>query len=68
MGRKYVFDFDSTLTQVEALDVLAEMTLQGRIDRDDIIAKIQEITNLGIDGDISFTQSLESRIQLLKAH
>lgn len=68
MGRKYVFDFDSTLTQVEALDVLAEMTLQGRIDRDDVIAKIQEITNLGIDGDISFTQSLESRIQLLKAH
>ncbi len=68
MGRKYVFDFDSTLTQVEALDVLAEMTLQGRIDRDDIISQIQEITNLGIDGDISFTQSLESRIQLLKAH
>ena len=68
MGRKYVFDFDSTLTQVEALDVLAEMTLQGRIDRDDIIEQIQEITNLGIDGDISFTQSLESRIKLLKAH
>ncbi|MCX2720201.1 phosphoglycerate dehydrogenase [Lentiprolixibacter aurantiacus] len=68
MGRKYVFDFDSTLTQVEALDVLAEMTLQGRIDRDDVIAQIQEITNLGIDGDISFTQSLESRIKLLKAH
>ena len=68
MGRKYVFDFDSTLTQVEALDVLAEMTLQGRIDRDDIISQIQEITNLGIDGDISFTQSLESRIKLLKAH
>ncbi len=25
-GRKYVFDFDSTLTRVEALDVLAEIT------------------------------------------
>ncbi|WP_297792173.1 phosphoglycerate dehydrogenase [uncultured Eudoraea sp.] len=68
MGRKYVFDFDSTLTRVEALDVLAEMTLQGRPERDDVIHKIQEITNLGIDGDISFTESLERRIQLLKAH
>jgi D-3-phosphoglycerate dehydrogenase len=68
VGRKYVFDFDSTLTQVEALDVLAEMTLQGRIDREEVISQIQEITNLGIDGDISFTESLESRIKLLKAH
>ncbi len=68
MGRKYVFDFDSTLTRVEALDVLAEMTLQGRINRDEVIEEIQKITNLGIDGDISFTESLERRIQLLKAH
>ncbi|MEM9143178.1 MAG: phosphoglycerate dehydrogenase [Bacteroidota bacterium] len=68
MSRKYVFDFDSTLTQVEALDVLAEMTLQGRPDREEIIKKIQEITNLGIDGDISFTESLERRIKLLNAN
>ncbi|MEP0131934.1 MAG: phosphoglycerate dehydrogenase [Eudoraea sp.] len=68
MGRKYVFDFDSTLTRVEALDVLAEMTLQGKSNRDDVIHEIQEITNLGIDGDISFTESLERRIKLLKAN
>ena len=67
-GRKYVFDFDSTLTRVEALDVLAEITLNGRADKDDIIREIQKITNLGIDGDISFTQSLEKRINLLNAH
>ena len=68
VGRKYVFDFDSTLTRVEALDVLAEITLNGRSDKDDIIREIQKITNLGIDGDISFTQSLEKRINLLNAH
>lgn len=68
MGRKYVFDFDSTLTRVEALDVLAEMTLQGKSNRDEVIHEIQEITNLGIDGDISFTESLERRIKLLKAN
>lgn len=67
-GRKYVFDFDSTLTRVEALDVLAEMTLQGNSNREQIIAEIQKITNLGIDGDISFTESLERRIKLLKAN
>ena len=66
--RKYVFDFDSTLTRVEALDVLAEITLQGNPKKDAIIKEIQEITNLGIDGDISFTESLERRIKLLKAH
>ncbi len=68
MGRKYVFDFDSTLTRVEALDVLAEMTLQGKSNKEEVINEIQKITNLGIDGDISFTESLERRIKLLKAH
>ena len=67
VSRKYVFDFDSTLTRVEALDVLAEMTLNGKSDKDDIIKEIQKITNLGIDGDISFTESLERRIKLLHA-
>ncbi|TXN36290.1 phosphoglycerate dehydrogenase [Flagellimonas hymeniacidonis] len=68
VGRKYVFDFDSTLTRVEALDVLAEMTLQGKSNKEEVIQEIQHITNLGIDGDISFTESLERRIQLLNAH
>lgn len=68
VGRKYVFDFDSTLTRVEALDVLAEMTLQGKSNKDEVINEIQKITNLGIDGDISFTESLEKRIKLLNAN
>ncbi len=68
MGRKYIFDFDSTLTRVEALDVLAEITLAGKSNKDKVIDEIQRITNLGIDGDISFTESLEKRIKLLKAH
>ena len=68
VGRKYVFDFDSTLTRVEALDVLADMTLKGKPNRDEIVKEIQMITNLGIDGDISFTESLERRIRLLNAH
>ncbi len=65
--RSYVFDFDSTLTSVEALDVLAEITLAGNPKRDAIIEEIIAITNKGIDGEISFTESLEKRIQLLNA-
>ena len=33
-----------------------------------IIQQIIDITNLGIDGEISFTESLEKRIQLLSAN
>ena len=66
--RSYVFDFDSTLTKVEALDVLAEITLDGNPKKDEIIQEIIDITNLGIDGEISFTESLEKRIKLLKAN
>jgi D-3-phosphoglycerate dehydrogenase len=66
--RSYVFDFDSTLTRVEALDVLAEITLVNNPKKDAIIQEIIDITNLGIDGEISFTESLERRIKLLKAN
>lgn len=67
MNRNYVFDFDSTLTSVEALDVLAEITLKNNPNKEVIIQEIIDITNLGIDGDISFTESLEKRISLLQA-
>ena len=65
--RNFVFDFDSTLTSVEALDVLAEITLVNNPAKDQIIDEIIDITNLGIDGKISFTESLERRIKLLNA-
>jgi D-3-phosphoglycerate dehydrogenase len=61
-NRKFVFDFDSTLTSVEGLDVLAEISLEGNPERAEIVKEIQEITDLGIDGDISFTDSLSRRI------
>ena len=60
--RNYIFDFDSTLTKVEALDILAEITLANNPRKDAVIQEIIDITNLGIDGEISFTTSLEKRI------
>ncbi len=67
MSKYYIFDFDSTLTKVEALDVLAEITLANNPKKEAVINEIIKITNLGIDGEISFTQSLERRIKLLNA-
>ncbi|RBW61366.1 phosphoglycerate dehydrogenase [Tenacibaculum sp. E3R01] len=67
LKRNYIFDFDSTLTKVEALDVLAEITLVNNPKKEEIINGIVNITNLGIDGEISFPESLERRIQLLDA-
>jgi len=65
---KFVFDFDSTLTSVEGLDVLADISLRNNPDKESVINQIQEITDLGIDGDISFSDSLSIRIDLLKAN
>jgi len=64
---KYVFDFDSTLTQVEALDVLAEISLKNHPQKEELIQKIIDITNMGIDGTISFTEGLRQRLDVLNA-
>jgi len=42
--RNFVFDFDSTLTSVEALDVLAEISLVNNSKKDEIINEIVDIT------------------------
>lgn len=64
----FVIDFDSTFTKVEALDVLGEISLVGRPDRDDVLNQIKTITDRGMAGELSFTESLELRLNLLRAH
>ena len=41
----YIIDFDSTFTKVEALDVLGEISLIGRPDRDDARWKLAYATS-----------------------
>jgi D-3-phosphoglycerate dehydrogenase len=68
MTEKYfIIDFDSTFTNCEALDVLGEIALEGRADRDERLKKIADITNLGMSGEYSFAQSLIDRVELLDA-
>lgn len=62
----FVFDFDSTLTTNEALDELAQITLSQHPEREQIVAKIAEITRLGMQGQIPIDQSLRERLALIK--
>ncbi|WP_421895671.1 phosphoglycerate dehydrogenase [Marinoscillum sp.] len=66
--KHFVIDFDSTFTRVEALDVLCEISLRGQPDAQESLAKIKEITDLGMEGKISFRESLENRLEILRAH
>lgn len=64
-NKYFVIDFDSTFTKVEAFDALAEISLRDFPDREERKNKIHEITNKGMDGSISFRESLEQRLDLL---
>jgi len=64
----FVIDFDSTFTQVEALDELAKISLKDHDEFSEVLSNIQDITHQGMEGKISFRKSLEQRIQLLKAN
>lgn len=66
--RHFIIDFDSTFSKVEALDVLGEIALQGQSDKEAAIKQIKEITDRGMEGTLSFRESLERRIEILKAH
>ncbi|MBT1707512.1 phosphoglycerate dehydrogenase [Fulvivirgaceae bacterium PWU5] len=65
LNKYFVIDFDSTFTKVEAFDVLADISLQDHPEREDRKNKIVAITNQGMDGSISFRESLEQRLYLL---
>lgn len=65
---KFIIDFDSTFTQVEALDILGEISLSNDPDRDEKLQAIKDITDKGMDGSITFRESLEQRLEILKAN
>lgn len=64
----YIIDFDSTFTQVEALDELARISLQHHPEREAIYKKIEDLTNLAMEGKLSFRESLANRVKLLEAN
>lgn len=65
--KHFVIDFDSTFTRVEALDVLCEISLRDHKDKDQSLNQIKAITDLGMEGKLSLRESLEQRLEILKA-
>lgn len=66
-NRHFVIDFDSTFTQVEALDVLGEISLEDHTEKEERLRELEDLTNSGMAGDLSFRESLEKRLILLNA-
>ncbi|QMU27589.1 phosphoglycerate dehydrogenase [Adhaeribacter radiodurans] len=64
----FIIDFDSTFTQVEALDELGEISLKDDENKEQILAEIKNLTNSAMDGRSSFTEGLTQRLILLKAN
>ena len=62
--KNYIIDFDSTFIKVESLDELLEVSEPGNKLK---IDKVKKITNNGMEGKISFSESLSRRIKLLEA-
>ncbi|MGX5687746.1 HAD-IB family phosphatase [Arcticibacter tournemirensis] len=68
MKNYYIIDFDSTFTQVEALDELVRISLKKHPEREAIYKKIEDLTNAAMEGKLSFRESLSGRVQLLHAN
>ncbi|WP_200976720.1 phosphoglycerate dehydrogenase [Echinicola sp. 20G] len=68
MIKKFIIDFDSTFTQVEALDILGEISLRNDPKRDEKLKAIKDITDLGMEGKVTLRESLEKRIEILNAN
>lgn len=64
MRKILIIDFDSTINKLEGLDELAKI-IDHKNGNTQVSEKIKEITDLGMQGEISFTESLNRRMELL---
>lgn len=63
--RAVFFDFDSTIVTKESLDETIAYALATHPERDRVVREIEEITNLGMEGKLPFTQSVTRRLATL---
>ena len=60
---KLIIDFDSTFIQEETIEVLAEIALVNNPKQSNILSEIKKMTNLAMDGKLSFQEALKKRLQ-----
>src|SRR3989344_5428049 len=63
----FIIDFDSTFIKFESLDKLAQISLKGKADYKARLDQIKKFTDMGMNGEIPFSVSLEKRIKLFDA-
>ena len=59
--KNIIFDFDSTLIKKESLELILEPLLK---DSSEKLQEIEKITNLGMQGELDFRESLEKRLAI----
>ena len=67
-ARHFVFDFDSTLVQVESLPELARISLKHHPERAERLHEVERITELTATGKMSMAEGIALRIELASAH
>ena len=66
--KKFIIDFDSTFTKVEALDILGEISLKDDPSKEEKLKSIKDITDQGMEGKLTFRESLIQRVEILNAN
>lgn len=66
--KKFIIDFDSTFTKVEALDILGEISLNDDPEKAKKLQAIKDITDQGMEGKLTFRESLVQRLDILNAN
>lgn len=61
-----ILDFDSTIIKGESLDLLAETVFKNRLESNLKLQEIKKLTDEGMEGRISFQESLNRRLRILE--
>lgn len=61
-----IVDFDSTILRGELLEMIAEIVFRHDEKKEEKVRQIAQITALGMEGKISFEESLSKRLSLIK--
>ncbi|MBK8980945.1 MAG: phosphoglycerate dehydrogenase [Ignavibacteria bacterium] len=64
---KFIIDFDSTFIKLEALDELFNISLSSGSSKKNALKEFEDITSKSMNGKLSFSESLSSRMKLIKA-
>lgn len=59
------FDFDSTIVSKETLDETVARALSAHPERERIVREIEDITRLGMEGKLDFTESVRRRLEVV---